>query len=360
MSIPEIFRRVRLTVAVALTAVAVPAVAAEVADTLLSPAMIVAHPAQAVLLGVARAGSRLVAVGEHGLVLLSDDDGRGWRQAPTPVGVTLTAVTFPSSRTGWAVGHRGVILHSADGGESWSRQLDGAQFAAQAQRQAALNMAAGASSPGRALADADLLVRDGADKAFLAVDFTDDRHGLAVGAYGLCARTGDGGEHWVSCMTQLPNPKAAHLYAIARSGSVTWIAGEQGLLLRSAGDEPFLPVPVSYGGTFFCLGIAGNGDVLLGGLRGNAFASTDGGSVFKRLDVGRVGSCAAMRSADGRLLAADDLGQISRYDPALHALSVLPGPPQAPLSDFISLPRGELLTVGVRGVSVRPGRSAPL
>src|SRR5579862_7513799 len=173
MSIREMFRRARLTLAVALTAAAVPAVAAEVADTLLSPATIVAHPAQAVLLGVARAGSRLVAVGERGLVVVSDDEGRTWRQVPTPVSVTLTAVVFESPRSGWAVGHRGVILHSADGGNSWSRQLDGAQFAAQAQRQAAANAPAGASSPGRALADADLLVRDGADKPFLAVDFID-------------------------------------------------------------------------------------------------------------------------------------------------------------------------------------------
>src|SRR5690606_9884464 len=81
-------------------------------------------------LAVSRAGNRLVAVGERGVVLLSDDDGRNWHQAENvPVSVTLTDVHFVSATHGWAVGHSGVVLHSADGGETWQRQLDGNQAA---------------------------------------------------------------------------------------------------------------------------------------------------------------------------------------------------------------------------------------
>ena len=36
------------------------------------------------LLGLARAGARLVAVGNDGHVLLSDDEGKSWRLAKTP------------------------------------------------------------------------------------------------------------------------------------------------------------------------------------------------------------------------------------------------------------------------------------
>ena len=40
-----------------------------------------------------RAGNRLVAVGERGTILLSDD-GQAWRQVPSPVSVGLTGVSF--------------------------------------------------------------------------------------------------------------------------------------------------------------------------------------------------------------------------------------------------------------------------
>src|ERR1700736_1725395 len=59
------------------------------------PAIMVERAAYAALMDVTRAGDRMVAVGEHGIVILSDDSGRSWRQAKVPVSVTLTAVKFP-------------------------------------------------------------------------------------------------------------------------------------------------------------------------------------------------------------------------------------------------------------------------
>lgn len=78
---------------------------------------------------MARAGDRLVAVGERGVVLLSDDEGRHWRQASVPVSVTLTSLAFVDDKIGWAVGHGGVVLHSIDAGATWSKQIDGAGLA---------------------------------------------------------------------------------------------------------------------------------------------------------------------------------------------------------------------------------------
>ncbi|MCX7168911.1 MAG: glycosyl hydrolase, partial [Proteobacteria bacterium] len=43
------------------------------------------HATVSVLAAVARAGNRLVAVGERGIVLLSDDNGVTLRQAKVPV-----------------------------------------------------------------------------------------------------------------------------------------------------------------------------------------------------------------------------------------------------------------------------------
>src|SRR6266498_2339356 len=71
-----------------------------------SPAYEAPLATKAPLLGVARAGARLVAVGDHGVVVLSDDEGRNWRQAGTvPTRQMLTAVTFVDAKRGFAVGH---------------------------------------------------------------------------------------------------------------------------------------------------------------------------------------------------------------------------------------------------------------
>uniref|UniRef100_UPI00036A9E88 WD40/YVTN/BNR-like repeat-containing protein n=1 Tax=Pseudomonas putida TaxID=303 RepID=UPI00036A9E88 len=136
-----------------------PAFAGDSVDVLAQPALQGPQALRAVLQDVARADARLVAVGERGVVLLSDDNGATWRQATAvPVSVSLTAVQFIDARNGWAVGHAGVVLHSQDGGEHWSVQLDG-------KRAAALEVqAAEAAADERRLAAAQRLLADGADK----------------------------------------------------------------------------------------------------------------------------------------------------------------------------------------------------
>src|SRR5690606_16670813 len=77
------------------------------------------------LIDVTSAGDRLVAVGQRGHIIYSDDGGKTWEQGEVPVNVLLTAVHFPDATNGWAVGHGGVILHSGDAGKTWTRQVDG-------------------------------------------------------------------------------------------------------------------------------------------------------------------------------------------------------------------------------------------
>lgn len=89
------------------------------------PAALNVRAQQSVLMAVSRADQRLAAVGEQGIVLLSDDHGAHWRQAKVPVSVALTNVRFSSAKVGWAVGHSGVVLRTLDGGETWVKRLDG-------------------------------------------------------------------------------------------------------------------------------------------------------------------------------------------------------------------------------------------
>ena len=73
------------------------------------------------LLDVARIGDRLVAVGERGHVVFSDD-GSAWQQAEhVPTRSTLTTVFARGDRL-WAAGHDAVIITSGDRGNTWSRE----------------------------------------------------------------------------------------------------------------------------------------------------------------------------------------------------------------------------------------------
>ena len=99
--------------------------AAQAVDEMDRPAVVALSPTKAVYLDVIMAGSRIVAVGERGLIIYSDDRGRTWRQAKVPTSISLTRVKFATPSAGWAVGHSGIVLHTDDGGQTWTRQLDG-------------------------------------------------------------------------------------------------------------------------------------------------------------------------------------------------------------------------------------------
>lgn len=323
---------------------AVPPAWAGAVDVLAQPAVLGPQALQAVLQDVTRAGDRLVAVGERGVVLLSDDNGRHWRQAPSPVSVSLTAVQFVDARHGWAVGHAGAVLHSDDGGEHWSLQLDGKRAAA-----LELQAAEAAGEAGR-IAAAQRLVADGADKPFLALSFSDAKHGLVAGAYGLALATEDGGRSWHSWMDRLPNLRGLHLYALARQGDGLYVAGEQGLLLRSrdAGSH-FEALQGPYEGSYFAAAVLPDGRLLVGGLRGKLFESADQGASFQALVNPIPASLNGIRVAGHQLLLANQAGMLLRSGLQGFAAQPLPVSDGLPLTAATEAADGTLVAVGMAG-----------
>jgi photosystem II stability/assembly factor-like uncharacterized protein len=326
--------------------------AAEQPDVLAQPSVITRQATHAVLLDITRVGQRLVAVGERGVLLLSDDNGISWRQVQMPVSTTLTAVQFVDARNGWVVGHSGVVLHSADAGQTWQLQLDGQRAAglelADAQRAAETTASDDAQ---HRLAAAKRMVADGADKPFLALNFSDAEHGMVVGAYGLAMHTEDGGKHWQSTMGQISNAEGLHLYALARSGATVYIAGERGLLLRSRDSgQPFERLNSPYDGSYFSLAVQADGALLVGGLRGNVFRSRDQGETFEGLvnpvpvslgsaiDIGQ--RTLWVNQAGGLLFGTDD----SLF------LQPLVTPEGPPLTRVVGAADGSLIGVGFAGV----------
>jgi photosystem II stability/assembly factor-like uncharacterized protein len=260
--------------------------AAQTFDRLQAPGLGSQRASTALLLDIDKAAQRLVAVGEQGLVLLSDDQGARWRQAMVPVSVLLTAVDFADAQHGWAVGHDGVVLHTQDGGDSWSLQLDGNRINALRVAQldaelAVLSQHAEADpqaldSLEMALDDARYAVDDGPTMPLLDVWFADRLRGYVLGAYGQLLETRDGGNSWRSRGHTLPNPDRFHLNSLLKSAAGDlYIAGEAGLLLRSGDDgASWQALDSPYDGSLFAL--AEQDGLYVMGLRGHLFHSPDG------------------------------------------------------------------------------------
>lgn len=326
--------------------------AAGVPDPLQRPALALRAPGKGFLLALASTPGdqpRLVAAGERGIIILSDDGGRNWRQARVPVAVTLTALAFPTRNFGWSVGHGGVVLHSADGGETWTKQLDGIVAARIA------DQAARASGDAALQKRTQQLLADGADKPFMAAHFADTQHGFVAGAYGLIFGTEDGGKTWQSWLNRVDNPKGLHLNAITSAGDTLYLAGEQGLLLRSDdGGKHFVRLPSPYAGSFFAA--AASGDTLLvAGLKGNAFRSGARGAGFTRIEgMAPVNIVSGSRLADGRFLFINQGGQLlASHDDGRSLVAVSPAPTLPTLS---ALPQadGAWVVAGPRGAARFP------
>jgi len=279
-------------------------VSAEVLET---PAMQSALAPQSLLVDLDKAGNRIVAVGERGHIIYSDDQGQSWSQASVPVATLLTAVDFVDDRHGWAVGHGAVVLYSEDGGKSWQKQMDGTSanqmVVEQAEQRVALAEQALASATPDvvedleyALEDAQFALEDaiadaevGPSNPLLDVWFKDQTTGFVIGAYGFFFKTIDGGKTWVNWGNKVENTDRFHLNGMTQiSDGTLFIAGEAGYVFRStdSGDS-WETLESPYEGSLF--GVSGNGlagQVLVFGLRGNVFFSDDMGSTWSSIDSG--------------------------------------------------------------------------
>ena len=277
--------------ALCLAAQASPAQEANPNAPKLVPAVRVAHAGSASLLGVARAGDRLVAVGDHGVVMLSDDGGQRWRQAQSvPVDCTLTSVSFADAQNGWVAGHWGVILHTADGGETWSVQ------------RSAVNE----------------------DRPLFALHRFDARHGVAVGLWSLVLVTEDGGQRWDSVTPAPPEgAKKADLNLLSLFTTPTGdllATAEKGMLLRSSDQgRHWRYLSTGYKGSLWTGVALPGGELLAAGLRGSLYRSADDGRSWARIDshsessitglVALGGSAVAAVGLDGLSLHSQDAGQ---------------------------------------------------
>ncbi|MEH6578505.1 MAG: YCF48-related protein [Amphritea sp.] len=328
------------------------------------------------LLDAANAGSRLVAVGQFGHILYSDDEGASWTQAQVPVSSTLTALYFVDEQYGWAVGHEGVVLATTDGGHSWQQQLNGLEINKLGLDLAQTLLTYPAEHDGEVPAgihpdlsaeDFEMLEMDAADfyaegasRPLMDVWFKNKNEGLIVGAYGLILRTIDGGNSWTPGFDKLYNIDNFHYYGIVPAPTqqhpdALILIGEAGLLHRSLDSGlTWEALESPYEGSFFGgLYNPASNDLLVYGLRGNLYRSSDLGTTWQTLDSNTTASIFdGDVLADGSMLLVGSAGLQMTLDSATLAAKPDFSPRRTPYSAVTVSPSGKVLLAGLRGIEL--------
>lgn len=259
-----------------LLAAALPLAALQAEPLRAERAVMASHASAATMLDAAWAGERLVAVGDHGVVLLSDDQGKSFRQARgVPVSTPLTGVSFADAQHGWAVGHWGAILASSDGGDSWQVQRLSSEE----------------------------------DRPLFAVHFFNARQGVAVGLWSLLLLTDDGGQTWREQALDAPpgygraDLNLMGLFADAKGG--LYATAERGQVLHS-GDfgKSWRYLDTGYEGTLWSGAALADGSLLVGGQRGTLLRGSADGRSWRRVPLQSKSSVTSIVATGRQVLVA--------------------------------------------------------
>jgi photosystem II stability/assembly factor-like uncharacterized protein len=275
-------------------------------------------------LDVAKAGDRLVIVGERGHVLYSDDNGESWTQADVETRSQLNAVAFINDKLGWAVGEDAVIVHTSDGGNSWTRQFD----------------------------DRDADMRG----PLLDVVFLNEKEGFVVGVFNKMFKTTDGGVTWNDWSGHVDNLDDWHFFNITTSADgVLYIGSEQGLVFKSAdGGESFVAIQTDHVGSFPGViarrGEDGNDRVIAFGPGGVVWVSSDSAETWTELETETLaGLLGGAWLLDGSAVIVGHEGMLLRIDRRLEEVTSHPNESGLPFSAVMPASENRLILVGFGG-----------
>jgi len=234
---------------------------------------------ESLMLDVVRIGDRLVAAGERGHVIHSDN-GVDWVQAEVvPTRSTINRLFVQDDRL-WAAGHDSVILTSGDRGKTWTRRY----FAPERMQ------------------------------PIMDIYFADADNGVAIGAYNLMLFTVDGGQTWED--SAVNDEDDFHLNALLPFDDGRYlIAGEAGYSYRSSDQgQNWQAMAMPYMGSMFGAVETGNGCVLFFGLRGHVQKSCDFGDSWIELDTGSESTISDAVAYQGKALMVGNSGIVLEYN----------------------------------------------
>jgi len=262
---------------------------------------------------------RVVAVGERGNILLSDDQGLSWQSAVVKPqrDLTLTALVQLSDKTLLAVGHDGWILRSVDGGANWT----------------------------------DVRHDDEVAEPLLGIWNAGGKHVLAFGSFGKFYQSDDDGRTW---QAQPLEVDSAHLNGMdGGADGRRMLVGEQGLVMRSDdGGRNWQKLPAFYNGSLFGVVRLSPDRWVTYGMRGHVFVSQNFGQSWDPVAVGNqlplYGH--ALLPNGGGLLIVGAGSSLVRLDAKGHLVSATRLPGLGTLTSAVLVGGERLLVGGERGV----------
>jgi photosystem II stability/assembly factor-like uncharacterized protein len=154
----------------------------------------------------------LFVVGDSGAILCSSDNGLTWNHIPSPVNISLRAISFSVRDSGIIVGDSGTILSIKKSGESWvTRQI--------------------------------MLPDSLKTKNLRDVHLIDQsKGGFLIGDSGLIMRSLDRGQTWANFTKNRSKYNLNSFFF--QTTALYFIAGDSGTILKSTGSSTWLQKPI--------------------------------------------------------------------------------------------------------------------
>jgi photosystem II stability/assembly factor-like uncharacterized protein len=274
------------------------------------------------LLDMTRFGDKLVAVGERGLVMQSTDEGKTWTGFLAPTDRTLNSVLYVGNKIGIAVGHGGTLIRSEDDGASWVRiKID----------------AIGTDS-------------------ILGLAALSDGRMLAYGAFGMYLESTDKGKTWtrrkiirddferhISKVTEIAPGK---LLLVGETGTLA-LSNDMGATWKEL-ESPYAATGTDgVKGSLFGALKLNDGSVMIYGMRGHAYRSTDGAATWTLIPVAATDTFSgASVAADGKIVLAGNNGMIATSADNGQSLALQYVKDGRPLGQAIYAKDGAVIYVG--------------
>ncbi|MFK0089161.1 WD40/YVTN/BNR-like repeat-containing protein [Pseudomonas sp. NPDC090755] len=200
-----------------------------------------------------KVGERVLAAGERGSLLVSDDQGVSWLSATVQPqrNVALTALVDLGQQRLLAVGHDGWILRSTDSGSHWQEVRHDDQLG----------------------------------EPLLGAWAAGGERVLAYGSFGKFYQSDDAGLNWRALALDVDS---AHLNSLdGGADGRRMLVGEQGLVMRSRdGGQHWQTLPAFYTGSLFGVVRLSDAHWVSYGMRGHVFVSHDFGDSWTQLPIG--------------------------------------------------------------------------
>lgn len=264
-----------------------------------------------------RLDERVIAVGERGTIIVSDDLGKSWRKThgDEQLPVTLTGVSALSDDVLLAVGHDAVLMRSVDAGETWEVVMQDHELG----------------------------------EPLLGTWSADGQRIFAYGSFGKFFSSADRGNSWEESALDI---HGEHLNDMDGDGKrLQVMVGEMGLVLRSQDHgasweriEPF------YRGSLFGVAYLGEAVWVTYGMRGHVFVSRDDGLNWNPTEAPhQLPLYGHARDASGVVIVGTGGAYLKiSNDGELTDSGYLTG--LGTLTSAVVLPNGELFVAGQHGL----------